>query len=215
MKQIGILIVDDHPIVREGLKLIFEMEDRYKILNEASNGKEALDFIKNNKYDLILLDIRMPVMDGMVFLQEKEKLGDDTKVVILTTADDKETIEKAMALGAKSFMLKDSTREDMLRTTWAAVKDEVYISEEIRKILSEEDKKQEETTQTEDSLLTEKEMMVLTRVVQGAASKEIAIDMGITERTVKAHLTSIYRKLGVNSRTEAVTHAIVRKIVTI
>ena len=215
MEQIGILIVEDHPIVREGLKLIFEIDDQFKILDEASNGKEALGFIENQKYDLILLDIRMPIMDGMEFLQEKEKLGNDTKVVILTTVDDKETIERAMAFGVKSFILKDSTRDDMLRAVRAAVNNEVYISEEIRKILSEENKKQDETTLTEDSLLTEKEAMVLTRVVQGAASKEIAIDMRITERTVKAHLTSIYRKLGVNSRTEAVTHAIVRKIVTI
>jgi NarL family two-component system response regulator YdfI len=215
MNEIGILIVEDHPIVREGLKLIFEMEDHFKILDEASNGKEALDFIRNKKYDLILLDISMPVMDGMEFLQEKENLGDDTKVVILTTVDDRETINRAMEFGVNGFMLKDSTRVDMLRTTWAAIKNEVYISEEIRKILSEEVKQQDVATQTEDSLLTEREAMVLTRVVQGAASKEIAIDMGITERTVKAHLTSIYRKLGVNSRAEAVAYAIVRKIVAI
>jgi NarL family two-component system response regulator YdfI len=215
MNEIGILIVEDHPIVREGLKLIFEMEDQFKILDEASNGKEALDFIRNKKYDLILLDISMPVMDGMEFLQEKENLGDDTKVVILTTVDDRETINRAMEFGVNGFMLKDSTRADMLRTTWAAIKNEVYISEEIRKILSEEVKQQDVATQTEDSLLTEREAMVLTRVVQGTASKEIAIDMGITERTVKAHLTSIYRKLGVNSRTEAVAYAIVRKIVAI
>jgi NarL family two-component system response regulator YdfI len=214
MEQIKVLVVDDHPIVREGLKLIFETEEEIEIEDEATNGEEALNLIQQKTYDLILLDIRMPVMDGLEFLQEKVKLGNDIGVVVLTTADDKETIKKAMNFEVKSFLLKDAARDEMIQTVLATAKGETLLSSEIKKILLEENKK-DELKQTNESELTEKEMIVLNKIVKGAASKEIAIDMGITERTVKAHLTNIYRKLEVNSRAEAVAYAIIRKIVLV
>lgn len=215
MEPIKILVVDDHPIVREGLKLIFDTEERIQIADEAANGKEALNLIGHKRYDLIMLDIQMPVMNGLEFLQEKEKLGNDTTVIILTTADDKDTIKKAMSLGVKSLLLKDATRNEMIETVLVTAKGEAIISSEIGKIIDAENAGKNELTQTQESILTEKEMMVLGKVVKGAASKEIAIDMGITERTVKAHLTNIYRKLEVNSRAEAVALAIIRKIVVL
>lgn len=204
MELIKILIVDDHPIVREGLKLILELEKQFEIIDEASNGMEALKLMKENSYDLIFLDIFMPIMNGIEFLEEKNNRGNETSVIILTTSDDKETIEKAMNLGAKGFMLKDTTRGEMLQTVYAVLRGEVFVSTEVKEILAHKNS---------NALLTEKEMLVLGKVVKGAASKEIAIDMGITERTVKAHLTNIYRKLEVNSRIEAVALAIKRKLV--
>jgi len=215
MKLIKILVVDDHPIVREGLKLIFETVEEIEIADEAINGKEALELLHEKKYNLILLDIQMPVMNGLEFLREKELIGDETIVVVLTTADDKETIINAMELGAKSFLLKDATRNEMIETVLRTAKGESVISSEIKKIIAGNTTKQCAITQASESGLTEKELLVLGKVVKGAASKEIAIDMGITERTVKAHLTSIYRKLEVNSRAEAVALAITRKIVAI
>lgn len=212
MEKIKILVVDDHPIVREGLKLVLETDEMIEIDDEAINGEEALALIKRKSYDLILLDIRMPVMDGLQFLKEKEKSGNETKVIILTTSDDRETIQKAVAYGVKGFLLKDATREEMLQSVLAASRGETRFLPELKEKLQEINHEQESENRARSDL-TEKEMIVLTKITKGAASKEIAIDMGITERTVKAHLTSIYRKLGVNSRTEAVAYAITRKIV--
>lgn len=215
MKRIRILVVDDHPIVREGLKLIFETEEKIEISDEATNGEEAFRLIGQMEYDLILLDISMPVMDGLKFLQEKEKIGNTTGVVILTTIDDKDIIKKAMSYGVRGFLLKDAKREEMIETVLAASNGEVIKSLEIETIISKDNITKRPKEATKESILTEKELIVLEKVVRGAASKEIAIDMEITERTVKAHLTNIYRKLEVNSRTEAVALAIIRKIVLV
>lgn len=212
MDKIKVLVVDDHPIVREGLKLIFDMEEMIEITDEATNGEEALGLLRSNSYDLILLDISMPVMDGLQFLKKKEEIGNETNVIILTTVDDRETIKKAMEYGVKSFLLKDASREDMLQSVLAASRGEPPFLPKIKEKRQTINNKQE-LEKRERTDLTEKEIMVLGKIIKGAASKEIAIDMGITERTVKAHLTSIYRKLKVNSRTEAVAYAITRKIV--
>jgi NarL family two-component system response regulator YdfI len=213
MEHIKLLVVDDHPIVREGLKLIFETAEDFEITDEAANGKEALLLIQSHQYDLILLDISMPIMDGLEFLAEKEKLGDSTRVVILTTSDDNHTINKARSYGVKSFMLKETAIEEMFKTIWAALHDEEYLTDEIKKILREENIAKRDLDTVTGPVLTDREMQVLKSIVSGATSKEIAIDMGVTERTVKAHLTNIYRKLEVNSRSEAVACAIVKNIV--
>ena len=215
MSLIRILVVDDHPIVREGIKLIFETEDMFEIAGEAANGQEALSLLLNHEYDIILLDIRMPVMDGLEFLREKEMMKNDTRVIVLSTADDQETIRQALKYGVKSFMLKDSSRQDMFQVVRATLRDEVFLSPEVNQILQVGNAGKSDMEQAIDYGLTERELLILGCVVRGAASKEIAIDMGITERTVKAHLTNIYRKLEVNSRSEAVAVAILRKIVAV
>lgn len=220
MNRMKVLVVDDHPIVREGLKLIFETEEEIEIVDEATNGLEAIILIQNKEYDLILLDISMPKMNGLEFLQEKEKIGNTTRVIILTTVDDKDVIRKVMSFGVRGFLLKDAKREEMVQTVLDTAKGKEAISPDIVKIMEDDGIIQKNrigspAAKNKENALTEKEMAVLCKVVKGAASKEIAIDMGITERTVKAHLTNIYRKLEVNSRAEAVALAIIRKLVLI
>ncbi len=211
MNKIRFLVVDDHPIVREGLRLILEMDFQFCSVDEAINGKEALTKLSENFYDLILLDICMPEMNGLDFLKEKKKNGDVTKVVVLTISDDYKTIEQALRLDVNGFILKDSPREEMIEAVNKSIQGEVYLSEEVTEIQKtyQIEKKQ---NQSEEINLTEKELLVLKEVVKGAPSKKIAIDMGITERTVKAHLTKIYRKLGVASRAEAIAYVIRKKI---
>ncbi len=210
MEQYRILIVDDHPIVREGLKLIFETEKSIIIEDEASNGAEALALVlaETNKFDLILLDISMPVMDGITFLEQLKGHGIGINVMVLTTSDDADDIQAALQAGAKSVLLKDAARKEMIETALRTAKGESVLQPELQHILQAKRKLQQE------SLLTPKELSVLGRIVKGSASKEIALDMGICERTVKAHLSSIYQKLDVSSRSEAVAYAIVRKLVT-
>lgn len=215
MNIIKVLVVDDHLVVREGLKLILETEKKIEIRDEAANGEEALNLIIKKSYDLILLDISMPVMDGLKFLQEKEKINNTTSVIILTTVDDKDIIRKALSYGIRGFLLKDAKREEMIQTILQVAKGDAGQSFEIKNIVSQDNKIEKPLDYADIWALTEKELEVLEKVVKGLASKEIAIDMGITERTVKAHLTNIYRKLEVHSRAEAVALAITRKIVAI
>lgn len=215
MENIKLLIVDDHPIVREGLKLIFETVEEIEIKDEATNGEEALALLKQNEYDLILLDISMPVMNGLDFLKEKERINNNTEVVVLTTGDDRDIINKVLLYKVRGFLLKDAQRKEMIQVVLEVSSGKTIISSEIEKIMSKENIEKNIIKETNKSILTEKEIIVINKVVKGAASKEIAIEMGITERTVKAHLTNIYRKLEVNSRSEAVALAIIRKIVLV
>ncbi len=209
MEYIKILIVDDHLVVREGLKFILETDNRILVTDEASNGKEALKLLEVNRYDVILLDIYMPIMNGLEFLKEKVKIYNEIPVIILTTADDKEMLSKFAEIDSLSIILKDSTRNMLIDTIIETYNGNHIISDEIVRMLSTYKK-------TDFNLgrnLTEKELVVLEFVVEGETSKAIAIETNVSERTVKAHLTNIYRKLNVNSRTEAVAVALSNGIV--
>lgn len=147
-------------------------------------------------------------MDGITFLEQLKGRGISINTMVLTTSDDADDIQAALQAGAKSVLLKDAARKEMIQTVLRTAKGESVLQPELQHILQAKRKQQQE------SLLTPRELSVLGRIVKGSASKEIALDMGISERTVKAHLSSIYQKLDVGSRAEAVACAIVRKLVT-
>ena len=215
VKPTKVLLVDDHTIVREGLKLIFEAEEEWLAIDEAKDGKEALASLSAIQYDLILLDIQMPVMGGLEFLEEKRKLGSDVPVIILTMSDDIAVIRKTIEYGVKSYIMKDSSRKEMLQVIKNTLENKAYFPKEISELLNnKQDGKNISECSTRPDL-TQRERLILTQVVRGSMSKEIAIDMGITERTVKAHLTNIYRKIGASSRAEAVSIALVKKIIIV
>lgn len=215
VKPTKVLLVDDHTIVREGLKLIFEAEEEWLAIDEAKDGKEALASLSAIQYDLILLDIQMPVMGGVEFLEEKRKLGSDVPVIILTMSDDIAVIRKTIEYGVKSYIMKDSSRKEMLQVIKNTLENKAYFPKEISELLNnKQDGKNISECSTRPDL-TQRERLILTQVVRGSMSKEIAIDMGITERTVKAHLTNIYRKIGASSRAEAVSIALVKKIIIV
>ena len=203
-----VLIVDDHLVVREGLKLILETNDLFQIIGEANNGKVALDMIDKSKPDIILLDLNMPIMSGLDTLKTMGELGIAIPVIILTTYNEDDLMVKGIELGAKGFLLKDTSRENLFRTLESAIRGETLLQPDVMvKILNYKQEKSNSYTQQSTSL-TDKELFILQAVAKGFKSREIAFDMGISERTVKAHLTNIYNKLGVNSRTEAVAIAI-------
>jgi len=214
MRQTKILIADDHTIVREGLKLMLQTEEEQYKVDEARDGREALELLRRHSYDLILLDIQMPVMDGIAFLQEKQRLKNTIPVIVLTMSDERKTIQEALNLGIKSFVLKDSSGKEMLNIIHSTLYQKAYLPAEVSEILSKGENAEQKAEDTPSGGLTEREILILKSIVRGSASKEIAIDMGITERTVKAHLTSIYRKLGAGSRAEAVAIALTKKIVS-
>jgi len=213
MNKTRILIVDDHLVVREGLKLIFETEDIYEIIGEAANGEEAIIFLDENEVDIMLLDLSMPKMNGIELLEHLHKNNCSIPVIILTTIEDKIPIRKAINLGAKGYLLKDASREQLFRTVDAALRGEILFQQHISKVLFTHSEDQEKLNTSIDMGITERELFVLKGISKGNTSKKIAIEMGISERTVKAHLTNIYAKLGVNSRSEAVAAAIAYNII--
>lgn len=214
MDKKKILVVDDHFVVREGLKLIFETEENYEVIGEAEDGEKAIMLIEKLKPDVILLDLSMPKMNGIETIKALNEKNNLIPIIILTTYNEDNLIREGLALGAKGYLLKDTTRENLIRTVDAAIRGEILIQPEISKSIFAS--KKEATKQSKDSLsiaITERELFILQAIARGCTSKEIAFDMGISERTVKAHLTNIYSKLEVNSRSEAVAVAIEQGII--
>lgn len=204
-----ILIVDDHLVVREGLKLIIETNELFQVIGEAENGKIALEMFDSLEPDVILLDLNMPVMSGLETIRKMNEKEITTPVIILTTYNEDELMVTGIELGAKGFLLKDTSRENLFRTLESAIRGETLLQPEFMvKLLKFKDKKNHNYNQIQTTPLSEKELFVLQAVAKGYKSREIAFDMGISERTVKAHLTNIYNKLGVNSRAEAVAVAV-------
>ncbi|HHK5614647.1 TPA: response regulator [Bacillus paranthracis] len=209
----NVLIVDDHFVVREGLKLIIETSDSFQIIGEAANGEEALSFIEKKKPDIILMDLNMPKMSGLETIEALNKKQNHTPIIILTTYNEDELMLKGIELGAKGYLLKDTDRENLFRTLEAAIRGEILLQPNIMEKIVNYKRKEVYADKVEENNLTEKELFVLKAIARGNKNKEIAFDMGIAERTVKAYLTNIYNKLGVNSRSEAVAVSIERKLI--
>jgi len=209
----NVLIVDDHFVVREGLKLIIETSDSFQILGEAANGEEALSFIEKKEPDVILMDLNMPKMSGLETIEALNEKQNHTPIIILTTYNEDELMLKGIELGAKGYLLKDTDRENLFRTLEAAIRGEILLQPNIMEKIVKYKRKEVHADKGEENNLTDKELFVLKAIARGYKNKEIAFDMGIAERTVKAHLTNIYNKLGVNSRSEAVAVSIERKLI--
>ena len=215
MNKRRILVVDDHLVVREGLKLIFETEENYEVVGEAENGNEALRLIEQLELDIILMDLNMGKMGGLEVIKELNKKNNLVPIIILTTFNKDNLIMEGLALGAKGYLLKDTTREQLIRTIESAIRGEILLQPEIsNNIFSSKNS----TNKQKNSLnisITERELFILQSIARGCTSKEIAFDMEISERTVKAHLTNIYSKLKVDSRSQAVAVAIEHGIIHI
>lgn len=209
----NVLIVDDHFVVREGLKLIIETSDSFQIIGEAANGEEALSFIEKKKPDVILMDLNMPKMSGLETIEALNEKQNHTPIIILTTYNEDELMVKGIELGAKGYLLKDTDRENLFRTLEAAIRGEILLQPNIMEKIVKYKRKEVHADKVAENNLTDKELFVLKAIARGYKNKEIAFDMGIAERTVKAYLTNIYNKLGVNSRSEAVAVSIERKLI--
>lgn len=209
----NVLIVDDHFVVREGLKLIIETSDSFQIIGEAANGEEALSFIEKKKPDVILMDLNMPKMSGLETVEALNEKQNHTPIIILTTYNEDELMLKGIELGAKGYLLKDTDRENLFRTLEAAIRGEILLQPNIMEKIVKYKRKEVHADKVAENNLTVKELFVLKAIARGYKNKEIAFDMGIAERTVKAYLTNIYNKLGVNSRSEAVAVSIDRKLI--
>lgn len=212
MSPYKIMLVDDHFVVREGLKLILETSEKYQVVGEAVNGQDALENVEKLQPDIILMDLNMPVLSGLETMKELKKKGLTIPIIILTTYNEDEMMINGLALGAKGYLLKDTSRESLFRSIDSAMRGEMLLSEEmLERVMAAKLKSQQEVKE-DVKLLSDKESYILQCVAKGYKSKEIAFDMNIGERTVKAHLTNIYNKLGVDSRSQAVATALDRGI---
>jgi len=204
--MIKILIADDHLLIRQGLRLILETEPDLELIGEAADGKEALNLCKKLKPDVVLMDLRMPNMDGLTAIEELRVEQPEIAVVILTTFNEDELMFRGLHAGARGYLLKDTDRSTLFDTIRAAARGETLLKPEIMaRVLSQTGRSKSETTMPFN--LTDRELEVLNFVARGERSKEIAATLGISERTVKAHLANVYEKLGVDSRAAAIAVA--------
>lgn len=209
MKPIRVLITDDHFIVREGLRLILETMDAIEVVGEAIDGADCLRLMPELLPDVVLMDLQMPGMDGLTAVEHLRRDYPEVAVVILTTYNEDEMMLKGLQAGANSYLLKDTERETLLDTIQAAARGETLLKPEILQRVLQVQSVSARGGRGETALnpLTAREQEILQAVARGERNKEIAHNLGITERTIKAHLTSIYNKLGVDSRAAAVAVA--------
>jgi two-component system NarL family response regulator len=203
-KRIRILIADDHTVVREGLVSLVKRKSDMVVLAEASNGREAVDLWKQHRPDVTLLDLRMPEMDGVSAIKEIRELDPNAHIVVLTTYDGDEDIYRAVKAGAKAYLLKDTARDALVDCVRKVNAGETYLPAPLAAKLAE---------RVSGDALTAREIEVLQRLAAGKSNKEIGAELFISEGTVKSHVKSVFTKLDVVSRTEAVATATRRGLI--
>ncbi|MFI6510570.1 response regulator [Streptosporangium sp. NPDC050855] len=203
---IRLLIADDHPIVRDGLSSMFASAPGFEVLGEAADGATAVRLARELRPDVILMDLRMPGMDGLTAITELARLGIGARVLVLTTYDTDTHVLPAIEAGATGYLLKDSPRQDLLRAARAAARGESVLSPSVAARLMNR------VRTPAPQLLSGRELEVLELVAAGNTNREVAARLFITEATVKSHLLNIYAKLGVNDRAAAVTEAFNRRL---
>ena len=207
--MIKLIIADDHNIIRQGLRLILETEDDFEIIAEASDGAEALTLCAKHRPDVVLMDLRMPGMDGLTAIEKLRETQPEIAVVILTTFNEDELMLRGLQAGARGYLLKDTGRTALFDTIRAAARGETLLKPEIMaRVLAKAGSPSKPSLEKSSNIsLTDRELEVLKAVARGDRSKEVAVQLGISERTVKAHLGNIYSKLGVDSRAAAIAVA--------
>ena len=205
---IKLLIVDDHPVVRDGLSSMFTRDPEFEVLGEAADGAEAVRLAATLAPDVILMDLRMPGMDGLTAITELGKRGIAARVLVLTTYDTDSHVLPAIEAGATGYLLKDAPRAELLRAVRAAARGEAVLSPSVAARLMSRFRT------PGAGPLSHRELEVLELVAAGTTNREAAARLYISEATVKTHLLNIYAKLGVSDRAAAVAEAFNRGLLT-
>src|SRR6476660_8217322 len=190
-----VLLVDDHALLRTGVANIINQEADLRVVAEAGNGLEAIDAFERYRPDVTLLDLRMPVMEGVEAVRQIRERDPHAKVIVLTTYDTDDDISRALKAGAKAYVLKDISADGLIACIHDVLAGKTYLAPAAAAKLAEG------VTRIQ---LTPRELTALRLIADGKANKEIANELGISERTVKTHLGHLFEKLGVTSRTEAI-----------
>jgi NarL family two-component system response regulator LiaR len=201
--SIRILIADDHGVVRQGLQMFLALDPELQVVGEAANGEEAVQLVRQLEPDVVLMDLLMPVMDGIAATEAIRRELPDTEVIALTSVLEDNAVFGAMRAGAIGYLLKDTEADALCQAIKAAAAGQVQLAPQAMARLMREVQAPQSPEQ-----LTERETEVLQLLAQGMSNKEIGAALVITEKTVKTHVSSILAKLGVPSRTQAALHAI-------
>jgi NarL family two-component system response regulator LiaR len=205
-----ILITDDHGVVRQGLRMFLSLDPDLEVVGEAENGREAVAMTRDLHPDVVLMDLLMPVMDGIAATEAIRSEMPEVEVIALTSVLEDASVTGAVRAGAIGYLLKDTDAEELKRAIKAAAEGRVHLAPEAAARLMREVRAPESPEN-----LTERETEVLKLVARGSANKQIASDLFVSEKTVKAHVSSILMKLGVQSRTQAALHAVRTGLVSV
>ena len=212
--MINVMLADDHVLIREGIKQLLEFDGSMKVIAEASDGIECLEKLKNVKPDILLLDINMPNMNGIDVLKELKEKNDPLKVLILTVHSEVEYLVKAVDMGANGYILKDSGSAELKQAINAVIDEGSYIQPNLIPALNSRLINRDMDKEKLASL-TKREVEILTQVACGMFNKEIAVNLNISERTVKNHISNIFKKIDASDRTQAAVFAIRNNIVNL
>ena len=210
--SIKVMLTDDHALMREGIKHLLEFDGSIEVIEEASDGIECLQKLEKIHPDILLLDINMPEMNGIEVLEELKRREDPLKVLILTVHSEVEYLVKAVDIGANGYILKDSGSSELKQAINVIMSGESYIQPSLLPALNSR-LINRDVDQDKLQTLTKRELEILTQVAGGMFNKEIAMNLNISERTVKNHISNIFRKIDVLDRTQAAVFAIRNNIV--
>ena len=205
-----VLIVDDHPVTRDGLRSALSTSDDIEIVGEAASGEEAIEAVKELSPDVVFMDVRMPGMDGLEATKVIRDISPDTKVILFTIEESRAAIADAIAAGVSGYLLKDVSAEELVKAARLALEGKAVIHPSLTRAFIEE---VQTVDRRPDAPLSKREAEILQMVAYGSTTKEVAHDLGISAHTVKTHLERIFEKLGANDRAQAVAIAIRRGIV--
>ena len=199
-----ILLVDDHPMMRRGLRDLLELENDLEVVAEAGNGEDAIAHAQQTEPDLILMDLNMPGIDGLETTRRMRDVDIDARIVMFTVSDEQGHVLEALRNGADGYLLKDMDAEQLIEQIRLAATGRMALSPELTQVLAEAIRvRPKPTGQVPFSSLTKREKEVLRQIAKGQSNKMIARKLGITEGTVKVHVKNLLHKLGLRSRVEA------------
>lgn len=215
--MINVLLVDDHSMVREGIRQLLELDGDIKVIGEAGNGMMCLEMLETLTPDVILLDINMPQMDGLQVLAKLKERKLNKKVLILTIHNEVEYLMRAVEIGVAGYLLKDSESSVLKEAIFAVYNGDNFIDSTMTPLLKEQNylKELQKEVRSKEKVLSTREIEVLCALAEGLYNKEIASKLQISEKTVKNHVSNIFKKIGVSDRTQAAVYAIRHKFVDI
>jgi len=212
-KPINIMIADDHSMVREGIKQLLELDGDIVVNAEANNGKQCLELLDETQTDVLLLDINMPNYNGLQVLQTIREKKIKVKVLILTIHNEVEYLMRAVEFGVDGYVLKDSNSSVLKKAIFTVNRGEVFIQPELAPLLKIKMEEKSNSLVDNEETLTKREIEVLKLIAEGLFNKEIAYALAISEKTVKNHVSNIFKKINVSDRTQAAVYAIRNNLV--
>ena len=209
--KITVVIVDDHTIVRQGLRTYLELQPDVLVVGEAANGSEAMALVKDSLPDIVLMDLVMPVMDGVDATRAITAMSPSTRVIVLTSFSEDEKVFASIKAGAQGYLMKDVLPSDLLAAIRTVNRGEAQLDPEIARKVMQEFANPQPVAPKHD--LTDRELEVLRLIAQGKSNKDISEDLVLSEKTVKTHVSNILQKLHLSDRTQAAVFALRQKIV--